>query len=132
MTKLGLDDEVIFFGKQFGDDKLELLKQLHVFLHPSRYDGIPMAVLECALMGIPAIVSEATNVKEAVDNYNSGLSLEDIKPSTIAESFKTMEEIIDTEDYQSMRAGAFRMVKEEFDWEKIAHRFQKLYVSILS
>ncbi|MDA3852689.1 MAG: glycosyltransferase family 4 protein, partial [Bacteroidales bacterium] len=128
---LKLESQIKFFGSQFGDDKVALMKQMHAFLHPSRYDGIPMAVLECALLGIPSIVSEATNVKTVVEDYDSGIGLQDIKPITIALALRDMEKIIYSPRYLTVRENSFKMVKEEFDWKKISQRFHAVYTGML-
>ncbi len=78
-------------------------------------------------MGIPAIVSEATNIRSVVKKYNSGFGLKDLKPETVAGRLKEMETLTNTERYQEMRQNAFKMVKEEFDWEIIANRFYQEY-----
>ena len=127
-----LADVVVFWGKRFGDKKDELVKKMNVFMHPSRYEGIPMAVLECALVGIPAIVSPATNVDKMVELYHSGIGLKNIYPETIAASMKKMEELMGTDEYEQMRYNAVKMVKEVYDWDIIAQQFYKLYETILS
>jgi glycosyltransferase involved in cell wall biosynthesis len=75
VIKLGLVDKVIFFGSKFGSEKDMLIKQMHVFAHPSRNEGLPSSVLEAANFGIPCIVSEATNVGEYIQNYKAGITI---------------------------------------------------------
>ncbi|MBY0574697.1 MAG: glycosyltransferase, partial [Undibacterium sp.] len=43
-----------------------------VFAHPSRNEGLPTSVLEVAAMGIPCVVTDATNVGDAIREYNAG------------------------------------------------------------
>lgn len=126
-----LSSAVKFWGKQFGEDKDKLVEQINVFMHPSRYEGIPMAVLECALMGIPAIVSPATNVDKTVEKYHCGVGIKNINPDTIAHSMKKMEDVLGTPEYDEMRLNAVKMVKEVYDWDIIAKRFYELYEDIV-
>lgn len=131
VAQTDLSAAVQFWGKKFGEEKDKLVEQMNVFMHPSRYDGIPMAVLECALMGIPAIVSPATNVDKTVEQYHCGVGLKNIQPETIAAGMKKMEDVLSTPEYEEMRQNAVKMVKEVYDWDIIAKRFYEEYESIV-
>jgi len=74
-SDLGIADRVIFHGKKFGKEKYDLLHKMDVFLHTSRMEGFPTAVLEAAALKIPTITSEATNINNYVCQYQSGFLL---------------------------------------------------------
>ena len=131
VSQEGLSDVAKFWGKQFGDDKDKIVEKMNVFMHPSRYECIPMAVLECALMGIPAIVSPATNVDKTVEKYHCGIGIKTIQPEVIADSMKRMEDILATPEYDEMRQNAVKMVREVYDWDVIAKRFYEIYEAIV-
>ncbi|MCC6372237.1 MAG: glycosyltransferase family 4 protein [Bacteroidia bacterium] len=64
-----LDSSVKLFGAKFNEEKENLIKQMDVFVHPSRNEGLPASVLEAANLGITCIVSEATNLSDYVNIY---------------------------------------------------------------
>lgn len=54
---MGLTDKVIFLG--FREDIPVLLGAMDIFLFPSRYEGLPMALVEAQAAGLPCVYSEA-------------------------------------------------------------------------
>jgi glycosyltransferase involved in cell wall biosynthesis len=69
--------------------------------------------------------------KTVVEDYDSGIGLQDIKPITIALALRDMEKIIYSPRYLTVRENSFKMVKEEFDWKKISQRFHAVYTGML-
>lgn len=128
---LSAAEDIKFWGPLYGEEKENVLAQLHVFMHTSRYEGVPMGVLECALLGIPSIISEETNIRTFVEAYNSGLVLDELSPLDIAQKMKQMQGLVAAEDYHTLRENAFHMVKNEFDWHRIALRFKEYYLASL-
>ena len=63
VNKLGLDDNVIFLGMR--QDVDIVLKAFDVFVFPSLYEGLGIAVIEAQASGLKCVVSD--NVPKAVD-----------------------------------------------------------------
>lgn len=57
VERLGLADSVLFLGKR--TDVSELMQAMDVFVFPSNYEGLGMAVIEAQAAGLQTIVSEA-------------------------------------------------------------------------
>ena len=51
--ELGVGNDVEFLGVKFGEDKLNFLGHMDVFVHCSRWDVLPTGVLEAAGMALP-------------------------------------------------------------------------------
>lgn len=49
-----IKNEVRFLGVKFGEEKIRVISRMDVFVHTSRWDGIPMSVLEAAGLSKPA------------------------------------------------------------------------------
>ena len=57
-SSCGLTDSKIgFWGSAFGGEKAELLQSADFFIHPSRWEGFPMSVIEAMAYRKPCIVS---------------------------------------------------------------------------
>ena len=116
-----------FWGGKFGEEKNELLQQLNVFAHPSRNEGLPSAVLEACAMGIPAVVTDATNVGDVIVKHECGESIVELKAENLSNAIENIFKKIKSEGAETIANKAIQMVKEEFDWKKLVYRFDELY-----
>lgn len=55
--KLGISENVVFLGLR--DDISRLLQGMDLFLMPSRYEGLPLALVEAQAAGLRCVVSDA-------------------------------------------------------------------------
>lgn len=67
VSVLGLNDSVIFMGVR--NDVSELLNTMDVFVLPSRYEGLPVTLVEVQVNGLPVLVAD-TVTKEIYINNN--------------------------------------------------------------
>lgn len=67
VSVLGLNDSVIFMGVR--NDVSELLNTMDVFVLPSRYEGLPVTLIEVQANGLPVLVAD-TVTKEIYINNN--------------------------------------------------------------
>ncbi len=65
--KLGIADSVTFTGAlPVGDKVFEVMDSADVFVHPSRADGLPRAIIEAMARGLPCIASNVGGIPELV------------------------------------------------------------------
>lgn len=127
-----LQNKIQLLGPKFGAEKNEILQQMDIFLHPSRNEGLPAAVLEAASFGKPCIVSTNTNIGEQVEKYNAGIVFSQMTPQKLTlamhQIYKTW---LDKQLFHEMESQAIKMVKYEFDWDIILNRLNtELYENI--
>lgn len=68
VEELGLTDKVIFLGVR--NDVCELLNMMDVFVLPSRFEGLPVTLIEVQVNGLPVVVSTAiTNEAKISENF---------------------------------------------------------------
>jgi len=129
--RLGIADKVIFHGALFGQAKFDVLYSFDVFLHTSRMEGFPMAVLEAAALSIPCLTSEATNVNSYIQEYDAGFPLPVNIPESIASAMEsaTFMHKYDMEQLQRKGNNARKMVEHSFDWKNIAEKLVETYAS---
>lgn len=63
-TRLGLDDNVRFLGKR--DDIPDLMVAADVFVLPSRWEGLPGAVIEAMALETPVVATDLPGVREVL------------------------------------------------------------------
>ena len=128
----GYTDDIHFLGKKFGQEKLNLLCSSDVFLHTSRHDGMPIAVLEAANLSLPLLISQETNLGNYVEKYNAGKVLTTNNIENIEESLFEIEDLFNKQNLRKYGINAKKMIDEELNWDKIAEKFIVHYKNILN
>lgn len=112
----------------FGTDKDNVMNSSDIFILTSRYEGMPMAVLEALAHGMPCLVTPQTNMGELINKNNAGwvceLNIEDIANTIL----KSISDYKNTRD--SLSQNALNAVTE-FDWDKIAELSIKQYSNFI-
>ena len=70
-----------------GLEKNEVYKHADLFILTSRYEGMPMGVLEALSYGIPCVLTPGTNMADVVANASAGWKCE-LNAKSIAETIK--------------------------------------------
>ncbi|SMP14796.1 glycosyltransferase family 4 protein [Chryseobacterium profundimaris] len=125
-----LEDKVELMGSKFGDEKNDLIMKMDVFLHPSRNEGLPVAVIEAAAFGKPCIVTRNTNVGHLIEQYNAGICLAFPDAELLTDALVKIYNIRQKNnlEYQKMGKNALKMVEEAFDWNNVLSEMNnKLY-----
>jgi glycosyltransferase involved in cell wall biosynthesis len=120
VEEAGEADSVVFFGERHGDDKLSLLAQVDAFLHPSRFEGFPMSVLEAAALGKCLVVSDRTNTEEYVERYDAGVVLRQGTSEEIAKTFQSLQGLYASGECTRRGANSLRMIEEELNWKAVS------------
>lgn len=117
---------VVLWGSKYGIEKEKLISQMHVFVHPSRNEGLPASLLEAASSGVPLIVSEQTNMAQSVREFEAGIAL---ATNSVTELTNSFTELLNTGEKNMNRISdnARRMVSEAYNWEQIVDLFDSLY-----
>lgn len=118
---------VKFWGPKYEDEKNDLIKQMHVFAHPSRNEGLPSSVLEAASYGVPVLVSEFTNIGNFVKAYNAGICMAENNAANLICGLTKLHEIYKQNQLKVISKNAQIMVDKAFSWEIITNQFDELY-----
>ena len=116
------------FGSKFGKEKDELISQMSIFTHPSRNEGIPTAVLEACAMGVPAVVTQATNIASYVTKYKAGISIANENTDELTNAFLTLYNYWNSPQLDEMGENAMRLVHDAFDWDILVEKLDELYL----
>jgi glycosyltransferase involved in cell wall biosynthesis len=120
---------VRFTGPLFGPDKEALLRSAYVFVHTSRWEGMPFAVLEALAMGCPVLVTPATNLGEHVQEFGAGVVV-DGSTQSVAEGLRRLLEI-PADRYEMLCSAARRLASARFTWPIVAEQLTSEYDKIL-
>lgn len=125
---LGIGDRVALTGPAFGEDKRKLLESAYAFVHPSRWEGMPFAVLEALAAGCPVLLTPETNLGEAVQEYGTGVVVART-PESIASGIQSLICASD-EHYTSMARRGRQLVEDHFTWPRAAERMAAAYPQV--
>jgi len=120
---------VRFTGPLFGREKEALLSSAYVFVHTSRWEGMPFAVLEALAMGCPVLVTPATNLGEHIDEFGAGVVV-DGSAQSVAEGLRRILEI-PADQYERLCSAARRLASARFTWPIVAEQMTSEYGKIL-
>jgi len=127
----GVSDRVVFFGAKFGEEKMNLLRQADVFVHPSRNEGLPTAMLEAAALGLPSVVTRATNVGEVIETYKAGWVIEQTESDALYMAMRLAFNKWEQGSLSALSTNAKQMVKEAFDWDLVLDNMRNMYQQCL-
>ena len=118
--ELSIHRRVQFFGPLFAIDKALRLCAADAFIHPSRHEGMPTAVLEAGSLGLPLLVTPGTNLDNEVRAASAGYVIPEVTTEAIAEVlFNTEREHANGQLAHRARNAAW-LIAGTFSWERIA------------
>ena len=122
-TKFGVDQMVHFIG--FTNQVTSLLMSADVFVMPSRYEGMPNALLEAMAAGKANVATAVNGAPELVDNGVTGFL---VKTENSEEIFERLHQILsDDELSMSMGHASREKVKQHFTNEKMIESLENLF-----
>jgi glycosyltransferase involved in cell wall biosynthesis len=125
IDELGLEDLVSVGPAVSGDAKAKLLKQSDGFLHTSRFEGLPMAVLEALAHGVPCLLTPGSNMADEVAGFGAGWRVE-ATPQGIAAGIKRAL-ADDSHAWAEAGRNARRLVEERYRWDIIGQKSLEQY-----
>lgn len=126
--ELGIMDSVEFLGLRH--DIPDLLRQSWGFVLPSRWEGMPNALLEAMACGLPCV---ATRVSGSEDLINDGVNGLLVSPEQPAEMAKALRRLIEESDLaRRMGEQARATIVNEYQIAFVADRCLQLYHRLLS
>ncbi len=130
VEKSKLSDCVKIQPPAFGEDKITVLNNADIFIYPSYYEGMPMAVIEAMACGLPIIASRIGGLPEMVFEGVNGFLIEQGKPEQLADAVGRL--INDREKCISMGKASHQIACEKFDIEQHVTRLIDIYNKVLS
>ncbi len=113
-------------GPKFGAAKTDAIKSWDYFVSPSRFDGLPMATLEAALLGVPVIVTQATGLGQTVNDSHAGIVIEHLDAAAVTRALQKAE-ATSAKAWTEMSSAATKMARTIGDWTSISRRIVDLY-----
>lgn len=125
---LKISKSVIFTGPVYGLEKFKYLKHADIFIHTSRWEGLPLSVLEAMGMSLPCIVTPAANplnlIKTKVSGWETDLDIINISKCMNEAGNCSRNELI------NMGVRNLNIIKQHFSWPMISESLWLKYQQI--
>jgi glycosyltransferase involved in cell wall biosynthesis len=121
---LGIADRVVFTGMR--DDVADLLPAFDVFALSSRFEGLPIALVEALAAGRPSVVTAVGGVPEVVTDGKEGLLVPPGSPQGLADAVARL--LADDELRARMSRAALERSRS-FDIRRAVRRIEEIYAA---
>ena len=123
---LGLENTVRFLGTR--RDLPEIFRALDVFVHPSLWEGLPLALLKAMGAGLPVVATRVSGSREAVEDGVNGFLVEPGDPEALARAILDFRR--HPEARRRLGGAARRTVAARYSLEAMLHRLEELYLDL--
>lgn len=126
VRELGLNETVIFAG--FREDAPRLAGSFDLFVLPSLYEGLSIALIEAMALGTPGIVSDAGGLSEVIRDGVDGFLVPPRDSEALA---RRIELLLVDEPLRETFGAAAREGARIFDIRKAVRRMEETYEGLL-
>jgi len=121
---LGISANVVFCGPR--KDIPQLLKLLDIYVLPSKWEGLPMVILEAMAAGCPVV---ATNVGGNATAVIDGVTGRLVAPENPAALIQALMPLLDSEALRAQYATqARKLFDEKFTADAMTRQYERLYM----
>ena len=111
-----LNDIIRMGGQIYKEEKEKALLAADLFILTSRFEGLPMGLLEALSYGLPCAITDGSNMKQEIEVSNAGWSAENNKDSVKSMLLQVLAE----KDKLEEKGRSARLLSQKYDWNSIA------------
>ncbi len=130
LSEMGLRGKVRFEGLVAPQRVGELMRGFDMLVHASRWEGLPRAVVQALLTGVPVISFDNDGAPEVVKDGETGCLVPLGDCTRLAEAITYLAEKPDTRTRLGRRGR--EVCLEMFDWKRMTKEIETLYVRLMS
>jgi len=120
-------DNINLLGELSREKTLELLKLSEIFVLISKWEGLPLTILEAMSVGLPVIASNVGGISEAVSSEN-GILID----NKVIELREAIKKIMDDQELRiKMGNSGRKKIETIFSLEKMLHKINEVYLNRL-
>jgi glycosyltransferase involved in cell wall biosynthesis len=119
------DEGVEVTGWQARPAALAMMSKLDVYLHPSRWEGMPVALIEAQIAGLPAVATDVVGNRDVICEGETGFVRADVQG--LSEALGRL--IADRDLRLHMGTRARELALRRFDLERMIDDYERLYAA---
>ena len=121
--ELGLGGSLLLPGR--AGDVATWLRRAELLVHPARWEGFGLVLLEAMLAGLPVVASRVSAIPEVVADGESGLLVPPDDPAALAAALERV--LADSSLAQRLGEGGLARARSEFSVERMAGATADVY-----
>ncbi|MGA7731199.1 MAG: glycosyltransferase family 4 protein [Chloroflexia bacterium] len=121
-------DRIYFLGRR--DDVPRLIASSALFVLPSLFEGLPLAVLEAMASGLPIVATNVTGTREAIEDGVSGRLVPPCDSHELASAI--IEALTRPDLAETWGRNARQVMQTHFTAERMAHETSRVYREALA
>ncbi|MDD4788783.1 MAG: glycosyltransferase, partial [Pirellulales bacterium] len=125
IARNGAGEVVDLKGPVLDRDKARFFNSIDVFLHPSRTEGHPIAVLEALAHGVPCLLTPNTNMGQEVVAAGAGWLVEATRQGVAQGLLKLLD--LSAAELEIAGRNARYLAEDRYTWPMIAERSVEAY-----
>jgi glycosyltransferase involved in cell wall biosynthesis len=126
VRNLGLESTVRFLGTR--RDLPEIFRALDLFVQPSLWEGLPLALLKAMGAGLPVVATRVSGSREAIVDGVNGCLVPPGDPEALARAILKLHR--QPEARRRLGDAARRTVAERYSLEAMLKRLEELYLDL--
>ena len=122
-----LGNNIFLLGEKSPEETRELLLGFNVFVLTSRFEGLPIAIIEAMFAGLPVVATNVGGVGELVINDKNGFLF---NPDSVEELVQKMIYLTENpEKRKEMGREGQKIAKENFTLDRMIKSYENLYLN---
>lgn len=107
----------------YGEEKKEELLNSDLFIMTSRFEGMPMGLLEALSLGLPCLVTQGTNMKKEIEENDAGWAAE----NTVESIRNAILRMINERELLPQKGKNALMLSKKYSWDQIASKSHEMF-----
>ncbi len=124
-VELGVSGSVDTPGWTAGEAKAALLREATLFVLPSHFEALPMAVLEAMAAGLPVVATRVGGIPDAIDDGRDGVLIAPKDPRVLSSALQGL--LADSGRRRDLGAAARRRAMETFSADVVVPRIEAIW-----
>ena len=128
LARYSLEDIIFLHDGVFGEDKERVQLESDAFIMTSRFEGLPMGMIEALAYGLPALATTGTNLAEEIRDAEAGWT-SDNSVDGIAQMLRAA--VADKDRYPERSQNALGL-SAQYNWQAIAEKTHGEFSNIIN
>ncbi len=124
-SELQVENHIVWLGKRF--DILEILPAFDVYIQPSRFEGLPVALMEAASSALPLIGTRIGGIPEIIIHESNGFLIDNESANQLADY---LNELYRNKEFRrEMAIRSKERWNDSFNIEKQTNKLYQIYIN---